>query len=206
MTPQTLAGDTVLAWQTSAPPPTAGQPGPATLAALDAATGRLRWRWPAKLTLGSPLVVAGGLVAITTIAAPRLSVLVVDLATGKKVTTLANGAGTCVADDRSGDKSLVACAVGDDRGYHLATLRAGDHRLAISKAPIPDAMLHRVWQGYVFAASGSMRGDIAIDDAANTLSVDVPGDVVDIDGRYAIFSFYRTADHRHGYVVRRIVR
>lgn len=206
VTPQLLAGDTVLAWLASTPPNT-GRRQAQTLVVLDSTTGKLRWRWPERLLPGGPIVAAGNTAVIPTIAAGRISTLVIDLEKGREVATdLDDNEGSCAADDTSGGQPFVACAVGDFPDYHLATFRGSDRHEGISKAEIPSGRVEMAWQGYVFVASNSDRPDVAIDDAGNVLSADVPGEVVDINNEYAIFAFREGSNGRNRYAVRRVGR
>jgi hypothetical protein len=113
-----------------------------SVAALDAATGEVRWdlsyRHPE-----SAFVLAAGDLAVVKVPNPEQDsaatrpheTLVVEATTGREVVSFGTTASACAADDE-----LIACAVSgppDSEDSRLATLQVDDREAGVSEAALP---------------------------------------------------------------------
>jgi outer membrane protein assembly factor BamB len=200
--PDFTAGETVIGRiprthtdvDTSSSPPADG-----TLVALDAASGQRRWDLSrrfadsvAELVAEDLVLVRAGIPDGNDPSARVDQSLIVEADTGREVVNLGEYASSCTSDARS----IIACKDSDGK---LISFRLDDRRLRVSRHPVEIQegyleRIHGVWRDRILveyrervSSSGYTNRHLAVDRSANVLDDRLPGPIVAISDRYAIF-------------------
>lgn len=194
-----LAGDVVVGQvtETHSPfaPGRANPDGPSTVVTLDAADGKRRWDLAEPFTWSRPMLAAGDLIVVRTDETNyRERTRVVEAATGREIAQLGKTSFSCASDGHA----LIACPrVANVFGADLVTFDLQERRVRISKRQPPEEGIFGVWRGRVFLGD-SLRDDprkqLLADRSANVLNARLPGKLVTISDRYAIFRTTEDAD------------
>jgi hypothetical protein len=178
-------------------------PAGGTLVAMDATSGQGRWDLSELYADSAAELVAGNLVLVRaeTLDEKDAGVgpdqsLIVEAGTGLEVANLGDYIFSCATDTRTG----IACANVDDK---LVSVQVHDHEIRVSRRPVESGEgflkgVHGMWSGRVLveyaekanpqrAGSGYIYRHLAVDRSANVVDDRLPGPMVAISDRYAIF-------------------
>jgi hypothetical protein len=159
-----------------------------TVVALDAASGHRRWDLHERFSNSEVELVAGDLVVVRASRDGADSTRILEAASGREVAHLGNPL-PCRSDARS----LIACI--DPLDHTLSTFRIDDREIRVSRREVRPSSISAVWRGRVFLSDAFEVEDPArrgvVDRSGNVLADRLPGHLLAISDRYAVF---RTTD------------
>jgi outer membrane protein assembly factor BamB len=158
-----------------------------TVVALDATSGERRWDLSQRFADSDAALVAGELVVAQASREGDENALVLEATTGREVARLGAYSGSCRTDARS----LIACNESAGVNSRLATFQLDERKVRVSRREIGFNDIRAVWRGRVFLdawiASDHPSRHPVLDRSANVLAEPVPGPIITISDRYAIF-------------------
>lgn len=205
MWPQFVAGGAVLGSTSEYPPEVHQEDDRPYVTALDAQSGKKRWDVKGRYDESRLKLVAGDVALISALSgssgnstgADKYEAVVIDAGTGKELAKLGEIFGSelnCASDGRS----LIACTVLSDEGQgeRLATFDVARRELHLSPTHEDPAArwswtVQGVWDGYVFvndSSAGPKEEFRAVDRDGNVVSGELPGRVVGMSDKYAVFT------------------
>ncbi len=175
-------------------------PADGTLVALDTTSGQRRYDLSQRFAASAADVVAGDLVLVRAesqgVERPLDQTLIVEADTGREMANLGEYISSCASDTRS----TIACANVDDK---LVSFQLADRKVRVSRHPVDldEGLLrdiHGIWGDHVFVeyaaksdpqrvSSDYINRHLVVDRSANVLDERLPGPIVAISDRYAIF-------------------
>jgi hypothetical protein len=175
-------------------------PADGTLVALDTTSGQRRWDLSQRFAASAGDVVAGDVVLVRAESQgaerPLGQSLIIEADTGREMANLGEYISSCASDTRS----TIACKNLDDE---VVSFQLDDRKVRVSRSPVDldEGLLrdvHGTWGGGVFveyaaksdpqsASSDYITRHLAVDRSANVLNDQLPGPIVAISDRYAIF-------------------
>jgi len=180
-----VVGRTVLAEKPSHLPYDPLKAPPATVLALDAATGSGKWDLDKRYRDASVTHVAG---PVTVLQVEHDTTALVDTETGHELAILAretpaDGSATCRSDD-----TVLACTVVGDDGPGVVGMRLADASASTPRVfRAADLTVDAVWQGQIYATDSAHGSATVLDPSGARASLKLPGRLAALDSGYAVF-------------------
>jgi outer membrane protein assembly factor BamB len=156
-----------------------------TVVAVDALTGDRRWDLSQRFTSSDTWVAAGDVAVVQTKSGETDNALILEADTGREMARIGDYADNCASDS----SSLIACVESPTTGNRLITFDLDERRIRISRDEIGSRRIRAVWDGRVFLEDDWFPDGrySVVDRSANVLPEPMPGQIMTISDRYAIF-------------------
>lgn len=189
--PRQIVGDVVLA---NVPPTGPGgqlinEQG--STVALELSTGEQRWSLESRYPHSDVVAASADVAVVQRIDKGAVVTAVIRLSDGSHVTDMPASANNCTTD---GAKLIACTRSSGTAGYQIVTYQPGDGvRIAVNA--IPESAITAAWNGYIFyGAYGVDPVYGAADYSGNVLSSALPGRVVAVTDKYAVFDTSKKAN------------